>query len=448
MEALIKNKLKNLRTFRFTEWILLLFWGVTIICIAFFTERYEHLRLFIGLGLSFGIYFYLSINALENNLRAYLVVAVLIRFILIFSFPKLSDDIYRFIWDGRCWVNGIHPFQYTPAQLLPKSIPGLDQELFQKLNSPNYYSIYPLICQIAFYLSSFASPNNIFLNALLIKVFLFACELITLSMSLKILSLNKLPASRILWYLLNPMILLEICGNAHFEGAMVAFLSVAIYYFMKKKSSYSALFFSLSVASKMLTALFYPLLAFVEIAHKKLKFILQLVLFTVLLSIPLFLNLNILDSLNLYFNKFEYNASMYYLLRWVGIKLTGYNQIATIGPVLSIISTICIILWSFLGRHKTKPTDTMLWILTIYLIFATTVHPWYLTTLLFLAIFNKYYYPIIWTSLIMLTYLNYGYDTFKESILVVFIEYFVVFAMIIYETELLKKLKLKWIQKN
>jgi hypothetical protein len=44
--------------------------------------------------------------------------ALLFRLLLLFAVPALSDDFYRFLWDGRLSLEGINPFLYTPRQLI------------------------------------------------------------------------------------------------------------------------------------------------------------------------------------------------------------------------------------------------------------------------------------------------------------------------------------------
>src|SRR5262249_21495525 len=44
-----------------------------------------------------------------------LAVAALARMIAVFAPDTLSDDIYRYIWDGRVQAAGINPYRYVPA---------------------------------------------------------------------------------------------------------------------------------------------------------------------------------------------------------------------------------------------------------------------------------------------------------------------------------------------
>ena len=57
---------------------------------------------------------------------------MLMRLLLLFSFPALSDDIYRFIWDGRLLLNLTDPYKQLPSEYVTQGIDGLDQALFAK----------------------------------------------------------------------------------------------------------------------------------------------------------------------------------------------------------------------------------------------------------------------------------------------------------------------------
>ena len=120
------------------------------------------------------LFVYHKVNS-PAALYFFLGVAVVARLLLIGAFPQLSDDIYRFIWDGRLINQGVNPFAQLPAYYMQEGtqLPGLSPELFAQLNSPEYFTIYPPVAQAIFALACWLFPHSIFGSAVVMKVFLF-----------------------------------------------------------------------------------------------------------------------------------------------------------------------------------------------------------------------------------------------------------------------------------
>lgn len=434
--------------------------GMLTFWLGYQIERSDFYTLIVLYGIFFFIYigifnFYVS----RRSVYFFLIIGVLLRFLLIFSLPNLSDDIYRFIWDGRLLVAGLNPFDYLPSHYIENDIQvkGLDTDLFNKLNSPNYFTIYPPVNQAIFALAAWLSPSSIWGSSIVMKSFLFLCEVGSIFLIIRLLKHFHLPASNALLYALNPLIILEVMGNIHFEGAMVFFMLLVIWLlFIKRNWLASGVAFAFSVASKLLPLMFLPLLlrriagavtplyrveTWRSLDWRKVASYLVLiggVLFV--LFFPLF-NLDFIrnfgDSLNLYFQKFEFNASLYYLFRWIGFQMRGYNIIHSLGPFLAIISFVSILLITLL-EQKTDGLSLfkrLLFTISIYLFCTTTVHPWYLALPIVFCVFTNYRFPILWSGLSFMTYINYSYPSYTENLWVVGIEYFLVGSFLLFETK-------------
>lgn len=367
-------------------------------------------------------------------------LAVLARLILFFSFPNLSDDVYRFIWDGRLLIQGYNPFDHLPAYYMEagQEVPGLTAALFRELNSPEYFTIYPPVAQATFALACWLFPTSIIGSALVMKLFLLACELGTLWLLPRLLRTFGLPAGRALIYALNPLVVVEIMGNLHYEGAMIFFLLLGIYWLQKDRIYAAAVAIALSIAAKLLPLLFLPFLIRRLGWPKSFRFFAVLggtllLLFAPLLS-GVFLE-NFGNSLDLYFRKFEFNASVYYVLRWLGYLQKGYNQIAQIGPMLALGTFIGITAMAFRNRSSDWRSfpPLALFAISLYLFFTTTVHPWYVAMPVALCLFTNWRFPVVWSGLILLTYINYSYPEYRENLWIVALEYSLVFAFLIWE---------------
>src|SRR5690606_37519479 len=105
-----------------------------------------------------------------------------------------------------------------------------------------------------------------------------------------------------------------------------------------------------------------------------------------------------LQTIGLWFNSFEFNASFYYLIREIGFWYKGYNIIALAGLKMAVVVVTFIFLVSLLRKNE-KPktlTASLLFAITFYLFFTTTLHPWYVVTPLLLGVFTNYKFPVVW----------------------------------------------------
>ena len=144
---------------------------------------------------------------------------------------------------------------------------------------------------------------------------------------------------------------------------------------------------------------------------------------------------NFSESIGLWFQKFEWNASIYYVVRWIGFQVKGYNIIEIAGIALSIVTFLLIFILAFLRNVKSERAmiTSMLFAVTIYLLFSTTLHPWYLAIPLALSVFTEYRYVIIWSAVGILSYFAYSQPNFQENLWVIAVEYVLVLGYFILE---------------
>ena len=410
---------------------LVLTFSCLIIWLGYFTPRQSFGQLISLYSALFVIYFFLTKTF--KNAREVIFIGVFFRLILLFSIPALSDDFYRFIWDGRLLANGINPYTILPADF----INSIDYQnnvennlIFSRLNSPNYYTVYPPLNQLIFATSATLSKGNLFGNVIALRIFILLAEISLLFMLIK----NKY-SDKFNLYSFNPLIIIELTGNLHFEGVVMCFLVLALFMGVKDRKSlvFSSFLFACAVCVKMLPLIFIPLII-KQLGWKKGIFYASMVgVFTALFFLP-FLDQMLIEklfsSVNLYFQKFEFNASIYYLIRAVGFKIFGYNIIGTAGKIMAFLTFSGVLFISWKSKNLFVGA---LAILTLYFAMATTVHPWYVTNLLVIAIFTTFRYPIVWSYTIFLSYATYQTNFYQENLWLVTLEYLLVLGMMIYE---------------
>lgn len=394
----------------------------------------------LGFSAGFGLYFWLLLRGGAVNVYAWLGVAVVLRVALLGAFPQLSDDVYRFVWDGRLWAAGINPFDHLPVWYLQPghAVPGLDAALFSLLNSPEYHTIYPPVAQGMFSLACRISPHSVWGAAVVIKLFLLACELGSMALLVALLRHFRLPERRALWYALNPLVIIEVVGNLHFEGAMVCFLLLGLYALVRGWHTLAAAAMSLSVAAKLLPLMFMPFLIRRLGWRRSLGYFALmggclLLLWWPLLNASFFANFG--ASLQLYFKRFEFNGSVYYALRELGYAVWGRNILKAVGPWMALVVLLGITARTLRDRRTDWASLPGLWLfaISLYLLLASTVHPWYAALPLALCVFTPYRWPVLWTALLPFTYITYRTPGFHENLWIVAAEYSLVIGYGLWE---------------
>ena len=409
-------------------------------------EDYAELLFFYGFFFVVYVVIYRYVER-DRTVYFFLGLALLLRLILVFVMPNLSDDVHRFVWDGRLIINGISPFLELPTYYIENNISliGIDANLYDQLNSPNYFTVYPPVPQGVFALASWAFPKSIFGAVVAMKLVLLLCEMGTFILLIKLLRHYSLAQKNSLLYALNPLVIWDTFGNVHFEIVMVFFVLLSLWLLVRSKWHYSAFAMSFAVLSKLIPLMLLPFLIPKLGWKKAVIYCLIVGLMVVLCFFPFFdINTikNLTQSLDLYFQKFEYNASVYYVLRYIGLKISGYNLIQILGPGLALLTAVSIFVMAFYKKNRNRLAPQWLFVMMIFLLLATTVHPWYLTLLIALCTLTRFRFPILWSGLIVMTYMAYSYAVFAENLWIVVLEYSLLGLFIAWELGG-RKLKLK-----
>ena len=384
------------------------------------------------------------------SLNEILFFGISFRLVLFFATPWLSDDFYRFIWDGLVISENINPYEYTPFELMC-NWEGLEtkikfEELYIKMSNLNSlnYSPYPPINQFLFFLST-SFKKDIFFSLISMRSLIITSDILNFFIGSGILKKLKLKKEKILWYFLNPLVIIELTGNLHFEGFMLTFFGLGILLLLENKKLFSLLPLALSVGTKLITIIIIPLIINQKKISENLKTtILLFGLLFFIFFLPIGNNLpNFYNTIKLWFSNLEFNGSVYYIARYLGYKIRGYNIIKSVGlipPLITIITVLYLIFYKKNNEIKTTLEDMFLLLSFFYLV-SMVVHPWYIITILYLGLFTKYNFQIIWSALIFLTYSAYQSSKVEENYYLIGLEYSVVILFFIYDFFLKEKLK-------
>ncbi|GAA5220794.1 DUF2029 domain-containing protein [Membranihabitans marinus] len=377
--------------------------------------------------------------ASHHDFVFFIGVAIVARLGLIFVAPGLSDDLYRFFWDGTIAHLGFSPYEYTPSQMMDGNMVGgfLSTDIYPYLNSQDYYSIYPPLSQLIFQISTYFTQDHLYHSSIVLRVFNITADIGVIYLLMKLLPAMNFNQKNVLLYALNPLVILEFSANLHGEVIMLFFFLFAFWWLLKGRWGYFSVLFALGILTKLTILLLFPL--FLKRLGWK-NFILSGLLIAAIVlaaygGMGLFVYLdNYLASLQLFFQRFEFNASFYYFFRYLGYQWKGYNMIHYIGPLLSIAAMGGYFFMYVLQYINNKGLLVRaLFIYTIFLFASTTVHPWYIVFPLVFSLFSKYRYPVVWSFFIVFSYISYVSDPYSEMMAVVVIEYLLLGLVLLIE---------------
>ena len=403
---------------------------------------------FVKLLALFAALFFLQIKLIQFekwNFKFLFLAGVVFRLAFLWVEPNLSQDFYRFIWDGELIKSGINPYIHLPNDLIQQTnLPIANaQELYQGMGalSAKHYSNYPPVNQILFTLSSILGGGSVFGSLLVMRLFIIAAAIGTLHFGRKLLLLLGSPDHLIFWYYLNPLVIIELTGNLHFEGVMLFFFVWALYLIFSQKWKWGAPVYALSILLKLVPLLFLPMF----LKHLGFK---KTVLFYVIVGLsclallipfysPVFVE-NYAQTVGLWFSNFEFNAGVYNIVKYVGVHFFDAKPwilVKSYGSLVPKLVIVAALLLTFFRKNE-KPSvllASMLFLLTFYYLLSSTVHPWYLVFLLILGILADFRYPVVWSAVVILSYFAYSNPEYEEHLGLLALEYSIVFGYIGYE---------------
>ncbi|QDG51843.1 DUF2029 domain-containing protein [Persicimonas caeni] len=188
--------------------------------------------------------------------------AVLARLALVFIEPMLSDDIFRYVWDGRVAHAGINPYLHAPAS---EALAHLrDAQLWPKINHPEVPTIYPPVAQMLFWLNAALGGGTTLLRLLLVGVEAAGVGFVWFVLSRTRPKLDESALKRaFIIYALCPLVVVEVAWSGHVD--VLAWMPlVAALVLMVRAPTYRAAagagaLFGLSIAAKFLGVLALPL---------------------------------------------------------------------------------------------------------------------------------------------------------------------------------------------
>ena len=221
-------------------------------------EPHRHLAwtlVLIGIGFLGIVAAEASLTESNAKLAAFIVAtAVILRLLMLPLPPTLSDDLYRYLWDGEVLSSGHNPYLLAPEDPEVESLRG---PLWDRLPHKDVPTVYPPVAEAAFAVAA-SLPASVWVwKTLLASVDVFSCVLLIV-----ILRWRDLPINRAIWYAWNPLVTIEIAGMGHVDGLGVAgvLLAFVVLQLPRRRSIVAACAAAVAVLIKIVPVLAYPIL--------------------------------------------------------------------------------------------------------------------------------------------------------------------------------------------
>jgi hypothetical protein len=159
----------------------------------------------------------------RRDLIVILGFAVALRIVLVWPAPYLSDDVYRYVWDGKVQAAGINPYRFIPAA--PELARFRDTAVFPNINRRTYApTIYPPAAQITFLLTYIVGGGTV----LGTKLAMVVCDLATVGLLVLLLRRLEDDPRKVVVYAWHPLVCWEVAQNGHVDALAIALMTGAI----------------------------------------------------------------------------------------------------------------------------------------------------------------------------------------------------------------------------
>jgi hypothetical protein len=355
---------------------------------------------FVLFGAAFLAYVFAAAGCRGMPIRAVVVLGLLFRLTLLPSTPSLSDDVYRYVWDGRTQTHGINPYRYAPASAELAHL--RDEAVYERVNHGDVPTIYPPLAQL-FFLGCYAIWPSLWC----LKTALVALDLLGAWFLLGLIRLRGLPSGLLLIYLWNPLVIVEVSGSGHIDILGVALLLWALLLAERGCTVRAGAALGLSFLSKLFPACLVPFLVCARAdtplgrpptasGLRRVGPALAFLAVSVLGYAPyLGVGVGVWTGLRTYAARWSFNGSVYDILCLV----LGSDMLARAGLGLTFGTVVVILAW-----RGARPVPAGSFLTALFILLSPTVHPWYLLWLVPYLALRPNPAWMGFTGLVMLSY--------------------------------------------
>ncbi|MBI4462589.1 MAG: hypothetical protein HY653_06770 [Acidobacteria bacterium] len=369
--------------------------GVALAGVFLWLRRFEpfdqHVPEVVGVGLLAGALYLLGVFLILRprasdsrlSLGVVLVGALTFRLILLGAAPTLSDDLYRYQWEGRVQAAGWNPYRVVPDD---PEVAGLRDASYPRVSGQHVPPAYPPLAELYFYALARAGKLAAFKWAAL------GLDLATLGIVLLLLRIRGEPLVRALVYGWCPLVVLEFAGHGHYDALVLATLLLAILLIIRKQRGASMAALAAAALAKWFGLLALPAFA----TRTGWRWVSVFAGTSLLISWPyLDAGRELVSGLVAYGEQWRNNESLFALLRWV----TQRDDVAA-GLALGVVVGLMV----YAAQARVEPLQACYWLVGAILLLSPSVFPWYVTWLVPFLCFFPHRAALLFTVTVLLSY--------------------------------------------
>ena len=163
----------------------------------------------------------------------------------------VSDDVYRYLWEGKLVAAGESPYQYTADHVHYE--PYRDH-YWDGMNHKDKLTAYPPLAEILF-----AGVSSVVYAPWAFKVLFVLADLCVVWVLIALLKSRKADVRTVLLYALNPLTLFAFAGEAHFDVLMILAMMLSLLCVEKKAFAWGWIWLGIAIQIKIIAVVLIPL---------------------------------------------------------------------------------------------------------------------------------------------------------------------------------------------
>ncbi len=335
-----------------------------------------------------------------KDYKILLIVALATRVVLIDVAPYTSNDVDRYLFDGRIAYEGIDPYRVSHDD--PQLI-DLRAQWQPPQEHASYVTIYPPLALGLFSLSSSFGVDD---AQLAWKLILLTASILTVwvtALSLQhIGKLQHLPLVA-----LSPLLIVETGIGLHLDALSTLAVITAAFLWQKKLLAWCGVAIGIGMSLKILPMMMLLPLIFIQKQLKPIGLLLicSFGIVAIVYGFTLILGYQPVGSISIFFEKWRFASPLFTTLATFLTGLQILSVMLTIAVIVcSVIAYVCFSARNVLDNNQNIIFSCLQLSLALPLLLSPVAFPWYLMPLIPLLALQPNIYLIIWSLLMPFTY--------------------------------------------